>query len=472
MFAAMAGRSVEAHPQQADDLGVEGMTLARRYRVEALVGRGGFGSVYAGHHLFLDAPVAIKFLRTGAADDRDRRQEAFAAFLTEAQTVAQLRHPGIAAVMDSGVLESDGQRPPLAWMVLEWCEGETLARQLSRRRGQGGRSREECWQLMQPVLEAMAHAHSRGVAHRDLKPANVMITPQGARVLDFGIAKVMGEEEHEAPEHTETRDTQQAFTLAYAAPEQVSRTRTGPWTDVHALGLLLTELLVDAAPYGASTKSEIHERVFDQKRPTPGWHGVDAGAWEPVIARALALKPRQRQPHATALREELAAALSHRAVSAVTGPPARIGRQARWWWLVTGSMVGAALLVGALPAGEPPARLDRGLVQSVPLPFDPELIEQRLREAGYVVTTQVSTPAPQHVSYLWIAHDKPDPLESRLMCTVNLSIHQDADLARVFELMGGRDGNAVMRRGLGVLSVTARDGSTDTSKLCLEQVIR
>jgi len=194
------------------------------------------------------------------------------------------------------------------WMALEWLEGETLEHELDRRRGAGGRTADETAMLLQPIIEAVAYAHRRGVVHRDIKPANIMIVDSDAgpmlRMLDFGIAKIM-----EGDPIGDTRVGRSSgatgFSPDYAAPEQITYSRTGPWTDVHAIGLLFTELLTDEPPFAAAADEQLFEQVMSADRPTPRRKGVDAGALEGVIARALALSPGQRWQDADELLEAL-----------------------------------------------------------------------------------------------------------------------------------------------------------------------
>src|SRR5436190_4669518 len=182
-------------------------------------------------------------------------------------------------------------------MALEWLDGETLADELDRRRVAGGRTPAETVALLRPVIEAVAYAHRRGVVHRDIKPANIMVVESDAgprlRMLDFGIAKIM-----EGDSIGDTRVGRSSgatgFSPDYAAPEQVTYSRTGPWTDVHALGLLLTELLTDAPPFAGGADEQLFEQVMSAERPTPRRCGVDAGRLESVVAKALALSPGQR----------------------------------------------------------------------------------------------------------------------------------------------------------------------------------
>ncbi len=120
-----------------------------------------------------------------------------------------------------------------------------------------------------------------------------------SRVLDFGIAKIMNEgDDGPATGLTKTHSAAPAFSPRYASPEQVSGTRTGPWTDVHALGLILTEMLTDLSAYPTTDKMELHVRVMSPVRPTPAHFGVDVGPWEPVLARAMALRPSDRYANA------------------------------------------------------------------------------------------------------------------------------------------------------------------------------
>ena len=240
----------------ADRFGLSGTTLAGRYRVERQVAEGGFAVVYRAVQIALDRPIALKVLKTppGLTDAARARFEH--RFATEARTIGKLQHPYIVDVYDYGVSPMP-LGDPAPWMALEWLEGETLEHELDRRRGAGGRNVAETVALLRPVIEAVAYAHKRGVVHRDIKPANIMIvdtdTGPMLRMLDFGIAKIM-----EGDPFGDTRPGRgsgaSGFSPDYAAPEQITYSRTGPWTDVHALGLLLTELLTDEPPFSADPR--------------------------------------------------------------------------------------------------------------------------------------------------------------------------------------------------------------------------
>jgi eukaryotic-like serine/threonine-protein kinase len=151
---------------------------------------------------------------------------------------------------------------------------------------------------LRPVVEAVAEAHEAGIAHRDLNPNNIMLVPgrraTSARVLDFGIAKVMKADAPSPSTHATTDGAVRAFSPAYAAPEQLSGVRTGPWTDVHALGLLFTEVLCGTRTLPVDGVHAHYRAAFDPTRRTPATFGVDAGDWEPILTRALALNPHDR----------------------------------------------------------------------------------------------------------------------------------------------------------------------------------
>ena len=295
--------------EPSDPFGLAGTLLERKYRIDRVVAEGGFGVVYAGHHLALDAAVAIKVLRPMPNVDPEAWGDAVARFLLEAKAIAKLRHSAVVGVLDSGVATSDRFPAGVPWIVLEWIDGETLAQHLAKRRGSGGRSSEETLRLLRPVLEAIASAHEAGISHRDLKPSNIMFapSPEGprARVLDFGIAKLAGDEPQTTSGDTQTASNERAFSTVCAAPEQVSGTRTGPWTDVYALALLVTEVLTDMPPYPVGDGVTTMSAVFDAQRPTPAKLGFDVGSWEPVLARALSVPTTARQANARELLADL-----------------------------------------------------------------------------------------------------------------------------------------------------------------------
>lgn len=287
-----------------------GSLVDGRYRVEARVGSGGFGVVYAAFHLALERRVALKILRQDALARLPdvARSEAIARFVTEGRTLTRLRHPNIVSALDFGTTivaddETSTAAVPEPYLVLEWCEGETLASFVKRR---GPLPLAEACALFEPIVDGMAHAHASRVVHRDLKPANVMVVRDASgglspRIVDFGIAQIA---EGEAAPSGDTRPDRRGgpHTPGYAAPEQIAAGRTGPWTDVHALGLLFVELVTGLPPFDRSDAGGDDDlATIDVVRPTPGSKGVDVGALEPVMVKALSLRPAARYADAGAL---------------------------------------------------------------------------------------------------------------------------------------------------------------------------
>ena len=269
--------------------------IAGRYRIERHIGEGGFGSVFAGVHIVLETPVAVKVLRLAPSLTAEERDELTARFLAEGRVLTRLRHPHIVGALDLGLLPADEEGRAAPYLAMEWVEGTTLESVLAARSTR--LTIAEAWELFEPLLDAMACAHAARVVHRDLKPANVMVVPSGGsigvpRVIDFGIAKIVAPDETAGAGATSTASPSSPFTRAYAAPEQVAQARTGPWTDVHALGLLFVELVTGALPYARYPDPRL--AAVDPERPTPRAAGVDAGALEAVIARAVALRPGDR----------------------------------------------------------------------------------------------------------------------------------------------------------------------------------
>ncbi len=272
------------------------------YRLVELLGQGGMGEVWLGERNdgAYDKRVAIKLIQRGmATDDLMRR------FEIERQVLAWLEHPGIARLLDGGVRE-DG-RP---FFVMEFVDGVPIDR-FCREANLPIADRIE---LFLVVSDAVQHAHERGVVHRDLKPDNVLVDRAGTpRLLDFGIAKVLGvEDERETIEMTRTG--QRLYSPQYASPEQVRGDATGATSDVYSLGVLLCEVLTGSRPYDARTTSQIDlERLICETRPArpsdlvqeKATRNILRGDLDWVVATALRKEPERRFASAKALSEDL-----------------------------------------------------------------------------------------------------------------------------------------------------------------------
>jgi len=284
---------------------LEGVVLDRKYRLIRVVAEGGFAVVYQGEHLGLSIPVAVKILKasrvTSAAGTFAER------LALEARLIARLRHPDIVQALDTGVYQPQAGAEPMPYIVLEWLEGETLKQNLVARRGTRGRSPKECLALLTPVFVAIAHAHAHGIAHRDVKPSNILLARSergvSAKVLDFGIAKAMQEG---APRDGQATNTSlRLFSRSHAAPEQIAGEASGPWTDVHALALLVCELIANRPPYPSEDGVELARFALSANRPTPAALGIDVGPWQATLTRALSLRASERQQDAAVLFAQL-----------------------------------------------------------------------------------------------------------------------------------------------------------------------
>jgi hypothetical protein len=264
---------------------VPGTMLAGRYRIVALIGRGGMGEVYRAEDLRLGQPVALKFLPEDVAHDADR----LARFDQEVRVARQVSHPNVCRVYDVG--EADGQH----FLSMEYVDGEDLA-SLLRRIGRlpAGKATEIARQL----CAGLAAAHDRGVLHRDLKPANVLIDGRGrARIADFGLAGLV--------EDGRDRDVI-IGTPGYMAPEQYAGQATSTRSDIYALGLVLYELFTGKPALAASHGNRVAGLAdrTDLMSPSSLVADIDP-AVERVILRCLERDPARRPSSAIAVAAAL-----------------------------------------------------------------------------------------------------------------------------------------------------------------------
>jgi len=306
-----------------DPFGITDSVVDGRYRVERVVGQGGFGVVYRAQHLGFESPIALKVLRLPEEWSSARREARLASFQREGRMLFELSHlhSSIVRAFEMGSIRGrDGSRAP--YLAIEWLDGASLDHELRSRRALGlpPLSLTAVVALLRAPAEGLARAHSKGIVHHDIKPGNLFISTrdggeQCVKILDFGIAKLVDDslDRNEPLSSTVTATT--AFTPLYAAPEQWVETlgRTGAWTDVHALALVAVELLTGSAPFAGREPREIMTACLAQTRPTPRARGVAvAQAVDEVLARALALDPSARFPHAGAFWGALSAAAQWR----------------------------------------------------------------------------------------------------------------------------------------------------------------
>jgi serine/threonine-protein kinase len=242
---------------------VPGEMIAGRYRVVALLGRGGMGEVYRADDLKLGEPVALKFLPERFEADAALRER----LLGEARLARQVAHPNVCRVYDVG--EVDGR----LFLSMEYVDGEDLATLLRRI---GRLPNEKALQLARQMCAGLQVAHELGIVHRDLKPSNIMIDGRGrARITDFGLAAIA-----ESLGGAEMA----AGTPAYMAPEQMEGREVTVRSDVYALGLVLYELFTGAQAFEGRTAAEL----LDAKRSrTPSSPSQLAPGTDPLVERVL-----------------------------------------------------------------------------------------------------------------------------------------------------------------------------------------
>jgi eukaryotic-like serine/threonine-protein kinase len=232
----------------------EGSVIGRKYRLESLLGEGGMGSVWRAFNVQLEVPVAIKVLRADlAASELGERLR------VEARAAAKLVHPSIVRVFDIGDTETGDP-----FIVMELLNGESLGDRLER---EESLSPQVALQLLLPIAEALALAHSRGVVHRDLKPDNIFLAAEGGgvqpKLLDFGIAKLITNLDG-APTLTQTGTL--LGSPDYMSPEQAyGRADIDQRSDVWAFCVVLYETLAGIAPFGGDSNSTILRSVVQDK---------------------------------------------------------------------------------------------------------------------------------------------------------------------------------------------------------------
>src|SRR3989442_878457 len=303
-------------------------------QITALLGRGGMGEVYRARDTKLKRDVAIKILPEEFSRDPDR----VGRFQREAEVLASLNHPHIAAIYS--LEEADGSR----FLVLELVEGLTLADRLKR----GQLPIEEALTISKRICEAIEAAHEKGIIHRDLKPANIKVTPDSiVKVLDFGLAKVR-EAEAQASDLSNSPTLMTARsapgiilgTAAYMSPEQAKGQEANRTSDVWAFGCVLYEMLTGRPPFEGDTVSELVPGIL---KADPDWSRLPAETPENIrrlLRRCLHKDRRPRLQHIGDARVEIE---EPQPQAAAVAPPVVPRRRERVW--ITAFVVATVLAV-------------------------------------------------------------------------------------------------------------------------------
>ena len=337
-------------PVPSDASGSSASTvLEGRYRLDAVLARGGMSTVHRSRDLLLERDVAVKVVRAGAEDADDVLRAR-----AEIRTHATLNHPGLVTLYDAGTVTDDDDREQL-YLVMELVEGPTLAARLQR----GALTAEQVAAVGRQLADALAAVHARGIVHRDLKPANVLLTAPDAlddgrveehavTLADFGIAR--------SADGTRLTATGMTLgTVSYLSPEQALGGELGPASDVYALGLVLIECAT-ARPAFSGTFAEVASVRLSTPPSVPAELGPDLCA---LLGQMTRIDPEER-PSAQDVAARLGAARYGRGgtLELPAAEPAVAGRRTRTTRLVAAGAIAllavGAVVLGRLAAADPP----------------------------------------------------------------------------------------------------------------------
>ncbi len=312
------------------------------YEIQSPLGAGGMGEVYRARDTRLNRIVAIKVLPDHLADSATLRER----FEREARTIASLNHPHICTLHDIG--REDG----IDYLVMEYVEGETLAARLRK----GPLPIEQVLQYAIEIADALDKAHRKGITHRDLKPGNIMLTKSGAKLLDFGLAKLKQEMAPSAqlsqlPTASEPLTAQGTIlgTLQYMAPEQVEGKEADARTDIFAFGVVVYEMATGKKAFEGKSQASLIAKILEtDPPPISSLQPMTPPALDRVVKKCLAKEPDKRWQDASDLCDELRWIAEGGSQAGVAAPVvARRQRRERMAW----ALAGAGLLLAAAIAG-------------------------------------------------------------------------------------------------------------------------
>jgi serine/threonine protein kinase len=308
---------------------VQGVRV-KNYEVLSLVGKGGMGAVYLARHTIIGRKAAIKFMRSDLAQDEGLVRR----FVNEARAANAIGHPNIVDVLDVGRLPESG----LPYMIMEWLEGETVARRME---SCGRIPVDQAVEIARQTALAVGAANARGILHRDLKPENLLLVPDPnlpgrdlVKVLDFGVAKLLGTEFGEA---VRTHTGRLMGTPMYMSPEQCRGLKSiDQRSDVYALGVVLYHMLCGRPPFDSEATGDlVFLQITQLPAPMAPLNPAIPPELEAVVLQALAKAPDDR----FASMAELAGALT----AALAGHPDQFRRRAA----ITVALAAAAAGIGA-----------------------------------------------------------------------------------------------------------------------------
>src|ERR1700676_720657 len=271
------------------------------YEILSAIGGGGMGEVYKARDTRLNRIVAIKVLPKNLADRSELRER----FEREAKTIASLNHPHICVLHDIG--HQDG----IDFLVMEYLEGETLAKRLLK----GPLPLQQVLQFAIEIADALDKAHRKGITHRDLKPGNIMLTKSGTKLLDFGLAKLKQEAAPSIPD-SQLPTLQSAITgegtilgtLQYMAPEQVEGKEVDARTDIFAFGAVVYEMATGRKAFEGKSQASLIAKILEtDPPPISSLQPMTPPALDRVVKRCLAKEPEKRWKRARAVGADVKA---------------------------------------------------------------------------------------------------------------------------------------------------------------------
>jgi eukaryotic-like serine/threonine-protein kinase len=311
------------------------------YEILDAIGAGGMGEVYRAKDTRLDRTVAIKILPTHLSSDDVRKQR----FEREAKIISSLNHPHICVLYDLG--QQDG----IDYLVMEYVEGETLAKRLEK----GALPLEQVLKYGMQIADALGRAHRSGVVHRDLKPGNVMLTPTGAKLLDFGLAKPTAPLSSAVTLTAATRNspmTEQGSivgTFPYMSPEQIEGKELDGRSDIFSFGAVLYEMLTGRRAFEGKSQLSVASAILE-KEPVPisALKPMTPPTLDHAIRRCLAKDQEERWQTARDVKLELQWIAEGGSQAGTPAPQVSHGKvRERLAWLAATALAIAAIIAAA-----------------------------------------------------------------------------------------------------------------------------
>ena len=323
------------------------------YRITAKLGEGGMGVVYKAEDLKLKRTVALKFLRTDALEDEERKTR----FLREAQAAAALNHPNICTIYE--IDEADGR----SFIAMEYIDGQSLKDKIKSR----PLKLQEALEIAIQAGEGLQEAHEQGTTHRDIKSANIMLAGKGkVKVTDFGLA-------HLAGRSGLTKSGSMMGTPAYMSPEQARGEPTDCRTDIWALGVVLYEMISGQLPFkGELDAAMLYSILNEDPEPLAVLRGSVPVKIDRIVGKAMAKRAEERYQHVDELLVDLRSLEKHRETVPSQRPPSQAvvpRRKQPRWHLAVAALLGALILGAVVWLGfhRPAPEAPQASMQVVPL---------------------------------------------------------------------------------------------------------